>query len=144
MDDTLLESLVGGLLQEGVPHALVARVFDLDPVFVKSYRDQLRVEKYGTDDMQEYLTQLEWDAIDVMNRAVNGKNVPADQVRAASLVIGKTVAVNARRTPEKTAEKRDELLVRMREMTEGSGPPSEDDSAFAEFVPLNQVPDLPH
>jgi len=65
-------------------------------------------------------------------------------VRAASLVIGKTVAVNARRTPEKTAEKRDELLVRMREMTEGSGPPSEDDSAFAEFVPLNQVPDLPH
>jgi len=143
MDDTLLESLVGGLLQEGVPHALVARVFDLDPVFVKSYRDQLRVEKYGTDDMQEYLTQLEWDAIDVMNRAVNGKNVPADQVRAASLVIGKTVAVNARRTPEKTAEKRDELLDRMRGMTEDSGPPSEDDSAFAGFVPTNPV-DLPH
>ena len=134
--DDEVAGYIEGLLYEGVPVGVVARVFQMPTEAVKQYRDSLRIAKYGTDDMQDYLTQLEWNAIDIVSRQLAGERVGADQHKAAIAVIGKTVAVNARRTPEKQAEKRDELLDRLREMSRDDGREVRDDdtSDFEEFV----------
>ena len=115
---------------------VVARVFKVDPAETKIRRDELRTKKYGTDDMQDYLTQLEWEAIDVSTRAVRGEKVPVAQQRAAQAIIGKTVAVNARRTPEKQAERLDDVLAALRGMNEDDGTGTDDGGtdAFDAFV----------
>jgi len=55
-----LEDLVGKMLGEGVPAGVVSRVFELDIELVKDEQKKVRVRKYGTEDLNDYLEQMQW------------------------------------------------------------------------------------
>ena len=64
MTPSELEEIVHALLAEGVPPGVVARALELDPMLVKDAQAEVRVHRYGTDDITEYNEQLMWDAVD--------------------------------------------------------------------------------
>jgi hypothetical protein len=132
-----LEALTESLLLEGVPTEIVARVLDLDVTLIRATRDSVRVREYGTDDLAEYLRQLEWKAVMVCRRSLDGEKITPDALKTATALIGKTAAVNARRTPEKDSEQREQLLRALSSMTEDDGTVAEQDtSEFEDWVPV--------
>lgn len=104
-----LEIIVGSLLENGVPPSVIARVFDLDHDLVKHAQSQVRVKRYGTDDMTEYMEQLQWDAVDEARQTI-ATGSAAEKSRVLGMVLGKQVALAARRTPEGVRNSQDALL----------------------------------
>jgi hypothetical protein len=122
-----LEIIVTRLLEEGVPHLLLARVFDIDPDVVKEVQSSIRVSKYGTDDMTDYLEQLQWKTVDEMIRLMETGST-AEKIRLASTVLGRQMVAAAKRTPADQRDARDNLLEALADMRgKGNGhvpPPS--------------------
>ena len=136
-----LEAIVERCLEEGVPPGVVARVFDLDHDLVKAAQSQVRTKNYGTDDMSEYTEQMHWDAVEEARRII-AHGSAAEKSRMLGMVLGKQVALSARRTPESVRNSQDSLMDVMEEMrsgrVRGSSPRSkfvatlEDDEAESE------------
>jgi hypothetical protein len=109
-----LHFLVSKMLQEGVPPGVVARVFDLDPDLVRREQKKVRVHRYGTDDIADYMEQMQWDAVDKARQIIaNGSS--AEQSRYVGAILGKQLAISGRRTPETLRQTRETVL----EMLEG-------------------------
>ena len=111
-----LEGLVERCLGEGVPPGVVARVFDLDDDLVKEKQKEVRKAKYGTDDLNDYLEQVQWDTLE-WAKTTMANGAPAAQARVAATVLGKQMTVAAKRTPQgerDTAEQIMEMFARMR------------------------------
>lgn len=104
-----LEAIVDSLLENGVPASVVARVFDLDHDLVKRRLSDVRVARYGTDDMTEYMEQLQWDAVDEARQLI-AKGSAAEKSRMLGMVLGKQVALAARRTPQGVRDSQDALM----------------------------------
>ena len=104
-----LELIVEALLIEGVPSGVVARVFGLDTELVKTALLSVRQKTYGTDDLQEYSEQLQWDAIEHA-RDVIANGAEADKLKFMGLVLGKHMALSSRRTPESTRRAQESLM----------------------------------
>lgn len=115
-----LEAICEALLVEGVPPGVVARVFHLDGDLVKKLQTKLRIKRYGTEDLSEYLEQIQWDTLDEL-RTIIARGSAADKVKFAGMLIGKQMAVAARRTPEKTREATDRVLEILENMRTGEG-----------------------
>ena len=124
-----MENLVTRLLTNGVPKSVVARSLDLDPDLVGAKLKEVRVNRYGTDDMTEYMEQLQWDAVDDARQIIaNGS--AAEKTRVLGMVLGKQVALSARRTPEAVRNSQDSVIEMFKEMREGKGKKTPERSRF--------------
>jgi hypothetical protein len=115
-----LEALVERLLTRGVPKSVVAEALDLDADLVDAKLRGVRVERYGTDDMTEYMEQLQWDAVDEARRIIEGGSA-AEKSRMLGMVLGKQVALSARRTPESVRNSQEAVLGLLESMRAGKG-----------------------
>ena len=109
---------VNAFLAEGVPPGVVSRVFNLDEELVKSQQKKVRVERYGTADMDEYLEQAQWDAID-WARQVLAEGKPADQARVMSQLLRSGIAAGSKRLPDSVREGRDAISATLESMKGG-------------------------
>ncbi len=123
MNGEELEALVLRCLQEGVPRPVVARIFDLDEELVRSAQTQVRQARYGTDDMTEYMEQLQWETVEDALRVLKSGSA-AEKARVHSMVLGKQVALSARRTPESVRNSQEAVVDLMEAMR--SGKPKKD------------------
>lgn len=94
-----LEALVERMLGEGVPPGVVSRVFDLDADLVKAALKGIRVRKYGTDDLNDYMEQMTWDAIEAARTAI-ATGSSAEKNRVLATVLGKQMTAAVKRNPE--------------------------------------------
>jgi hypothetical protein len=116
-----LERVVKALLSRGVPSAIVADVFGLDLDLVKLAQSEGRVERYGTDDMTEYVEQMNWEAIEEARRIIHSGS-STEKSRMLGMVLGKQVALTARRTPESVRNSQSAVFDLMEKMREGPAP----------------------
>jgi hypothetical protein len=124
-----LEFIVERLLEEGVPPGVLSQVFDVDPDVMKEVQSSIRVSKYGTDDMSEYLEQLQWKTVDeMMNLMATGSS--AEKIRLASTVLGRQMVAAAKRTPADQRDQRDALLDALADMRQGGNGHVPEPSAF--------------
>lgn len=124
VDYEALEMFVYRCLEEGVPTATVSRIFGLDHELIKECIKQVRVHRYGTDDLVDYTAQLQWDALEEAKRIMS-IGQPSERSRFAAAVLGKTLAIQGRRTPEKLVEAQEqirELFTSMRTGTAKQSP----------------------
>jgi hypothetical protein len=119
-----LETLVVRLLERGVPHSVVADTFDLDPDLVRTTQKEVRVQRYGTDDMTEYMEQLQWDAVDEARRIIEDGSA-TEKKQVLGMVLGKQVALAARRTPESVRNSQEAVLGLLQGMRGGKSKPKE-------------------
>jgi|HubBroStandDraft_6_1064221.scaffolds.fasta_scaffold00184_20 hypothetical protein len=122
---------VNALLQEGVPVGIVARVFSLDEDLVDKQRKKLRVEKYGTADMEDFLEQIEWQAIDVV-RNVLKTGTTTEKARYTNLVMSGRIRARTKRVSDSVKEGRERLTEELEAMKSGapSGTPEQERSRF--------------
>lgn len=106
------------LLEEGVPPSVISRALDLSPELVKRAQSEVRVKRYGTDDMTEYMEQLQWDAVDEARQTI-ATGSAAEKSRVLGMVLGKQVALSARRTPESVRQSQDAVLDMLENMRAG-------------------------
>lgn len=140
MNATELELIVESLLVEGVPPGIVARVFELEPDLVKDIQRQVRVKRYGTDDLTEFTEQLQWDAIDKA-REVIFKGSAVDSTRFVSAILGKQIALAARRTPDSQRRATDAVLKLFEDMRTGEPDADPEEEEQSKFVAKAGNPD---
>ena len=126
----LLETMVNRLLEEGVPTEVISRAFQLDIELLKERQSQVRKNRYGTDDLSEYIEHLRWTALESALTTVTSGSV-ADKTRFLSAILGKEMAVSARRTPESQRKAVDSVMDMMAEMRKG---PNKTDAPRSRFV----------
>jgi hypothetical protein len=119
-----MEILVTRLLSNGVPKSVVARSLNLDPDIVAAKLTEVRVSRYGTDDMTEYMEQLQWDAVDEARQIISSGSA-TEKTRVLATVLGKQVALSARRTPESVRNSQGAVLDLMEAMRSGKSKPTE-------------------
>lgn len=132
-----LEELVAKLLENGALPGTVARTFDLDLELVKEAQSRLRITNYGTDDVTEYLDQIQWDTLQEV-QSIMARGTVADKIRFASIILGKQVALNARRKPETERVRTDALLDALTNMREGAPERPTEKSKFISVAEGNE------
>jgi hypothetical protein len=95
---------------------VVSRVLDLEPDLVAEAQKDVRIRKYGTDDLNDYMEQMQWDAVEVARTTLaNGST--AEKARFVSSILSKQMTAAAKRAPEgqrDNAEKMLEMFAAMR------------------------------
>jgi hypothetical protein len=104
-----LEGIVEKMLSEGVPAGVVSRVFSLDLDLVKATQKQVRTNKYGTDDQNDYFEQMVWDTIE-WARTTMATGSAADQSRVGTAILGKQMTAALRRAPQGDRDAQDEWM----------------------------------
>lgn len=127
--ETLMSNMVERLLIEGVPPGVIARAFELNVELIKERQSQVRRVKYGTDDLSEYMEQMQWTAVEEALKTMQSGSV-AEKTRFVSAILGKQMAVAARRTPESQRKATDSLMDLMQEMRNGEAKQSPQRSRF--------------
>lgn len=94
-----LKLLTERLLGEGVPPGVVGRVLELDPELVAETLKKVRVRKYETDDLNDYMEQMTWDAVEAARTAI-ATGSAAEKSRVMSAILGKQMTAAAKRNPE--------------------------------------------
>lgn len=100
-----LQGIVESMATEGVPAGVISRVFGLDLDLVKDTVKEVRIGKYGTDDLNDYMEQMQWDAVEVA-RTTLATGSSTEKARLMSAILGKQMTAAAKRRPE---GERDEL-----------------------------------
>jgi hypothetical protein len=118
-----LEAIVDRMLSEGVPTGIVSRVFDLDLDLVKEEQRKVRVRMYGTDDLNDYLDQMKWDAIETARNTLATGSV-AEKARFVSTILGRQMAAASKRAPEDQRDQRAQVEEMFKNMR-GEGEPAE-------------------
>ncbi len=116
-----LEAIVERMLSEGVPTGVVSRVFDLDLDLVKEEQRKVRVRRYGTDDLNDYLDQMKWDAIETARNTLATGSV-AEKARFVTTILGRQIAAASKRSPEDERDRKaqvDEMFRTMRGEDDG-------------------------
>jgi hypothetical protein len=110
------KTLVERMLTEGVPPAVVARIVNMDVDLIKEAQKEVRVKRYGTDDLNDYLEQMQWRTIEeAMTSLATGSST--DKARVMSTVLGKQMTAATKRMPEGQRDagaKIQELMASMR------------------------------
>lgn len=102
-------NLVERMLEEGVPPGVVGRVLLADDELVKETQKKVRIRKYGTDDLNDYLEQVQWDTLEWAKTTL-ASGAPAAQARVAATVLGKQMTVAAKRTPQGERDTAEQIL----------------------------------
>ena len=98
-DPTQRQKDVYALLKVGVPPTAIAKAFRMDPDTVKGAQSVIHVQEYGTDEIGEAMTHLIWVAYERMLHALE-YGTPSAQFRAIQMVLGKSVGLAGKQTPE--------------------------------------------
>lgn len=109
MNANELEDLARFLLEEGVPAGVVSRALRVDLEAVKELRSKIRIQRYGTDDITDYLEDMQWKAIEEAMQTIS-KGSAADKAKYLQVILGKQMALAGRRTPESQKKNTDALL----------------------------------
>lgn len=125
-----LEAIVGRCLEEGVPPEVISRVFDLDSELVKEAQHHFRVREYDTDDLSGYIEALRWATVKDAFRVLESGS-SADRARLHDKILGKEMAVSARRTPESVRNATSVVMDLMEEMKNGR---PRDDAPKSKFI----------
>lgn len=104
-----LKGIVKSMLSEGVPPGVVSRVFDLDLDLVKDEQKRVRVGKYGTDDLNDYMEQMQWDAVEVA-RTILATGSSVEKARFVNAILGKQMSAAAKRAPEGQRDSSDKMM----------------------------------
>ena len=118
-----LRVIVERLLSEGVPSTVVARSFDLDTDVVREALSGVRARQYGTDDIAEYVEQMQWDAV-ARAREVIASGGP-EATRFVSSILGKQMTQVQKRTPEGQRARTEAVLDALARARDGAGSPVE-------------------
>jgi hypothetical protein len=112
------EEIVDRLLEVGVPPTAVGKAFDIDPFVVRERVNHLRVERYGSAELAEALGNFQWEMLEEAKRMVY--EAPFG-VRARFIIsmVGKSMSLTARQSPETTGTMRKQLLDLMRQVDVG-------------------------
>ena len=111
-----LQEIVKMMLSEGVPPGVVSRVFDLDLDLVKEQQRGLRVKRYNTDDLNDYMEQMQWDAVEVA-RTILATGSTVEKARFVNAILGKQMTAAVKRAPEGQRDSLDkvtEMFAKMR------------------------------
>lgn len=124
-----LEALVVRCLEEGVPRPVVARIFSLDEELIREAQRHVRAARYGTDDLSEYMEQLQWETVEDAMRILKSGST-AEKARVHTMVLGKQVALSARRTPESVRNSQEAVIDLLEGMRTGKGKKPTEPSKF--------------
>lgn len=119
MDIDTYELLVRRSLEAGVPPGVVAAIFELTTDVAKELQRQVRVERYGTADMAEYLDQIQWQTLERAQQLLEGGS-PEQAARIVNSVFGKQIANAGKRPSSALEEQRAELMAAMKGVREGA------------------------
>ncbi len=101
--------MIDQLLEAGVPPTAVARAFQIDPLVVKDRLNELRVEKYGAAELAEATAQMQWEAL-AQARAMIFEAPYNVRVKFIQGILGRTMSLTARQSPETVGNMRRDLL----------------------------------
>ena len=93
LDPVHLVEIVRRLIRVGVPPTAVANAFDLDPGPIKAVARNMRREAYGTDELAEAHTFLNWIAYEKLLDVLN-HGAPEVASRVAMQIQAKAMAVS--------------------------------------------------
>lgn len=113
------ELLVRRALENGVPHNIVAVIFELDPAVTKDLQKEVQVAEYGTEDQDEYLAHLQWKFLKHTGETIDTGS-PAEVARLTSAVLGRQIAAAGKRPSSGTTEAREQLMAMLGGMRTGS------------------------
>lgn len=123
MDLELYEGLIRRSLEHGVPHEIVAAVFEIPADITKEMQREVRVSQFGTADQAEYLDHLQWLTLKRVGQTIEHGS-PAEASRVATAVFGRQIAAAGKRPSEGMSEARRELMDAMSGMRDGEGIPT--------------------
>lgn len=97
------------LLENGVPSAVVARVFEIDEQDAKTLLSSLRARRYGSSEITELMQGLLFKAYARTVYMMEHGN-PAEKQRVTSLVLNRGLAMMGKQSPETFERMRDDML----------------------------------
>lgn len=95
--------VIYAFLKAGVPPTAVARAMSVDTEYVKGAAEQMRRDRYGTDEIAEAMAWLQWEAYEEALNQIH-KGTPANKARFIQLVLARSIGLAGKSTPE-TGEK---------------------------------------
>ena len=109
MEEREFEDVVERLLTVGVPPTAIAKAFEVDVFVIKEKLSGMRVERYGAAELAEAMGQLQWDALERVKDMMD--NAPYNQrSKLITGILGRTMSLTARQSPETMGNVRVELL----------------------------------
>jgi hypothetical protein len=119
MDIDTYELLVRRSLEAGVPPGVVAGIFELTTDVAKELQRQVRVERYGTADMAEYLDSIQFQTLERAQQLLE-EGSPEQAARIVNSVFGRQLANAGKRPSSALEEQRAELMAAMKGVREGT------------------------
>lgn len=105
--------VVYSLLRVGVPPTAIARAFDMDVEHIAAARSMMRTERYGTDEISEAMSWLQWEAYEEALTQIR-VGTPANKARFIQLVLARSIGLAGKSSPE-SSEKIQQALAAMAE-----------------------------
>lgn len=106
------EFLVTRALELGVPNDITAELFELPLDTVSELQRTVRIRKFGTDDMSEYLEGIQWRSLELADRLLRQGNT--DQaVKIVTAVFGRQIQAAGRRPSSDLERARAQILDRL-------------------------------
>lgn len=100
--------VIYAFLSVGVPPTAVANALSLDVEYVKGALDLMHAERYGTDEINEAMAWLQWEAYEeAVNQIHHG--TPANKARFIQLVLARSIGLAGKSSPEQSAKVREAL-----------------------------------
>jgi hypothetical protein len=115
LSDEQTADVVYAFLKVGVPPTAVAKATGLDTDDVKAVVSQMRVDKYGTDEIDEAMTHLIWVGYETALQQIE-YGTPASKARFIQLVLSRSVGIAGKSNPETSEKIRAELATMAAEM----------------------------
>ena len=93
--------VVYAFLKVGVPPSAVSRALGINLEQVQGAQSLIRIEKHGTDEASEAMTELIWTAIEEFDYQLR-HGTPANKFRALQLVLARSIALAGKSSPEQS------------------------------------------
>jgi hypothetical protein len=113
------EYLVTRSLELGVPTDICSELFELPLDTCTELQSRVRVRKFGTDDMSEYVEGIQWRALEVADRLLRQGNT--DQaIKIVTAVFGRQIQAAGRRPSSELEKARAQILGRLGDMRDAA------------------------
>jgi hypothetical protein len=103
------EHLVLRALELGVPADVVAQLFELPLDTAEELQREIRVERFGTDDITKYLEGIQFLALEQAERMLRSGSTQ-DAVKIVSAVFGRQIQAAGKRPSRALEESREDLM----------------------------------
>ncbi len=110
--DQVIGKAITNLLSNGVPTGPISRSFGVDQALVKELQANIRVHKYGSEEISELLSALMFDAY-LEARTIMKHGSPAMKSKMIGMVLGRAMSLVNRQSPEAFERVRAEMMALM-------------------------------